>query len=342
LGLLSDLIKKIIRLDNDFYRLVYIHKTEDSVLDRLSENKLTAYSVGNRKRYATCSGVAWIGMHHIAAVNLYGQHVRIYRVDLNSGNVMTLVSELKEGIPFPENLAVSPDKSVIAIAHSMSDTYGITLHHLNQTSFILEPSKGILRAGGTFHGLDFSPDSKYLAITEIRSAGYIEVIKLDENRTTCVLSGLYKPLKPKSIAFSRDGKYVVIAFAANIGIEPNVGSAVIAIHSFDNTNGTIQESPLAEFIIGSGDVNSIEDCAFLPSADGHSYTIIATDQANDTIVSYVFDADNASIRYSGIKNRNLTFPHGLGLREDGEYVAVANYGDDTLRIYKIHGSIIKQ
>lgn len=309
-------------------------------MDKPLKNKLIAFSVGKRKRYATCSGVAWIGINHIAVVNLYGQHVRIYHVDLNSEKVMALISELKEDISFPENLAVSPDQSVIAIAHSMSDTHGISLHKLDQNSFNLEPSKEMFRAGGTFHGLDFSPDSKYLAITEIKSSGYIEVIKLDENRTICILTNLYKPLKPKSIAFSRDGKYVVITFAVNIGIKSNAGAAAISIHSFDNIKGIIQESPEAELIIRSGNINSIEDSTFLPSIDGHTYTIIATDRANDTIVSYEFDADSKSIRYSGIKSRQVFFPHGLGLREDGEYVAVANYGDDTLRIFKIHECII--
>ena len=35
----------------------------------------------------------------------------------------------------------------------------------------------------------------------------------------------------------------------------------------------------------------------------------------------------------------LSFPHGLSISPDGKYLAVTNYGDDTVKIYALSGSI---
>src|SRR5438552_2663525 len=55
------------------------HVMERSVLQRPDVHTLEPFVVAGRKRLATCSGVAWFRGYHLAVVNLYGCHLRIYR-----------------------------------------------------------------------------------------------------------------------------------------------------------------------------------------------------------------------------------------------------------------------
>ena len=41
----------------------------------------------------------------------------------------------------------------------------------------------------------------------------------------------------------------------------------------------------------------------------------------------------------GSRGAQLSFPHGIGISEDGRYLAIANYGDDKLAIYAPWGEV---
>src|SRR5262249_12881649 len=112
-------------------RILLSHAIEGSI--RHAPDSLTAFPafvVAGRKRQATCSDVAWFPGNHLAVANMYGGHVRIYRLHEDSGGMpsrLELVHE-KRGLPLPEGVAVSPDGSMLAAAHSLCNEYGVSLH----------------------------------------------------------------------------------------------------------------------------------------------------------------------------------------------------------------------
>jgi 6-phosphogluconolactonase (cycloisomerase 2 family) len=53
------------------------------------------------------------------------------------------------------------------------------------------------------------------------------------------------------------------------------------------------------------------------------------------ITAFEFDAEAATLAFIGVFATGLSFPHGLDASADGKFVAVTNYGDDTLRIDRV-------
>ncbi len=75
---------------------------------------------------------------------------------------LTMRHQISEDLAYPEDVAASPDGSLLAVSHSMSDKHGISLHSIDPTSLAPRPTQEMLRVGRAFHGLSFSPDSRFL------------------------------------------------------------------------------------------------------------------------------------------------------------------------------------
>jgi hypothetical protein len=185
--------------------VVLSHVSERSVLHDARIRGLEPFVVAGRKRFATCSGVAWFRGYHLAVVNLYGGHLRVYRFHPSGDGAdrlarLELLHERIEGLSYPEDVAVSPDGKLLAITHSMSDDLGVSLHQVDAVSLTPGPAEEVLRRGtrgSAFHGVRFSPDSRHVAFTEIGTPGYVEVVRVATTRErTCVLENRLAPMKP--------------------------------------------------------------------------------------------------------------------------------------------------
>jgi glycosyltransferase involved in cell wall biosynthesis/DNA-binding beta-propeller fold protein YncE len=325
---------------------VLVHVSEHSVLREIKTRSLVPKVVAGRRRFATCSGVAWFRDHHLAVVNLYGQHLRIYGVDLDDyGDPfrLRLLHEVNEGLAFPEQVAVSPDGSVLAISHSESKAHGISLHTIEANSPTTITACGMFRVGPAFHGLYFSPDSRYLAFTEIGAPGYVEVAAINSGACTCRLGNLYVPFKPKGVAFSRDGCFVVVTFASNVQPEnlPTTSGGILAVHRFDAEQGMMEPEAVAEWRSSDSSFGAMEMCTILPALPGRPFRILAADQSADIVLAFDFDPQRLTLSYVGVFAVGLSCPHGLDASADGRFVAITNYGDDTLRIARVPAERIR-
>lgn len=320
---------------------VLSHVTERSILDAPDLTRYRPLAVGGRARRATCSGVAWFGGHHLAVVNLYGQHLRVYRFqpgERDEAPRLDLLHERTQGLSYPEDVAVAPNGRMLAVTHSMSEDVGVTLHAVDPVSFAPKAPGKLLRRGPYCHGLAFSPDSRHLAFTEIGPTGYVEVIRVDSlfRRRTCRLENRHAPMKPKSVAFSRDGRFAVIGLSLNASEKAGevVSGAMLSVHRFDAHRGVIEPAPVAE----SRDLGvwpaGLDICAFLPPMPGQTYGILTTNQAADMVTAFEFRPDDRRVAFVGVFQDGLPFPHGVDVSADGDFVAVTNYGDDTLRIVR--------
>jgi len=322
---------------------VLSHVTERSILDAPDLNRYRPLAVGGRARRATCSGVAWFCGHHLAVVNLYGQHLRVYRFQPGDGVSdkaprLDLLHERTQGLSYPEDVAVAPNGRMLAVTHSMTNDVGVTLHAVDPVSLAPNAAGKLLRRGPYFHGVNFSPDSRHLAFTEIGPTGYVEVIRVGSffRRRTCLLENRHAPLKPKSVAFSHDGRFAVIGLSMNASEQAGdvVSGAMLSIHRFDATRGVIESEPVAE----SRDVGvwpaGLDICAFLPPLPGQTYGVLTTNQAADMVTAFEFRLGDRRLAFVGVFQDGLAFPHGVDVSADGNFVAVTNYGDDTLRIVR--------
>jgi len=107
---------------------------------------------------------------------------------------------------------------------------------------------------------------------------------------------------------------------------------MVVVHRFDSTNGVIDSEPVAEFKAPGVELAGIDLCTFLPTGSGKSYRILVVDQGGDAVPSFDFDPENRTVTPSGVFAEDLSFPHGVDVSSDGEFVAISNYGDDSVRI----------
>jgi hypothetical protein len=118
--------------ENCTRQMVLSHRMERSILDAANLSDYVPFAVGDRRRYATCSDIAWFPGPYLAVINLYGQHLRIYRFDDHSapGRAparLQLLHEITEGVPAPEGVSVSSDGKLLAIGHSLTEDIGVSL-----------------------------------------------------------------------------------------------------------------------------------------------------------------------------------------------------------------------
>ena len=153
-------------------KIILSHPIERSVLRDAPASEARSLYITGRERLATCAGASWFHGHHLAVVNLWGGHLRVYRFDPSTGVApasLTLLHEMAEGLSCPTGVAVSRDGSLLAIAHSMSERHGISLHSVDKVRLAPSRCHGMLRVGRSFHGVAFIPDSRYLTFTEVGS-----------------------------------------------------------------------------------------------------------------------------------------------------------------------------
>ena len=290
--------------------VVLSHRTERSILDLPNIGDYAPFAVGARKRRATCSGVSWFRGYHLAVVNLYGGHLRIYRFHpgddaTNCGARLEYLQEVTAELP--EKVVVAPDGTLLAVTHALSDVSGVSLLSIDPESPIVGADPKIIRPGSkscqVFHGVSFSPDLRHLAFTEISEPGYVEVVSVasPKHEQTCLIVNERAPLKPKSVAFSRDGQFAAIAMGYNG--TPNYRSlpagGTLMIHRFDSTTGVIAQAPLAE-VRGEGLALATADmCTFLPTPSDTIYRIVVVDQGADAIAAYEFDSESETLSAAG-------------------------------------------
>lgn len=323
--------------------MVLSHQMERSVLNGPERDTLVPYMIGGRRRLATCSGVAWFRGYHLAVVNVYGGHLRVYRFHPGGEHEGTprleLLHDMRRGVHCPEDVAVSGDGCLAAVTHSLSDDLGVTLHRLDPVSLEPDPDGENLRhgrLGSAFHGVSFSPDSRHLALCDIGNPGYVEVMHVESRQSACVLENRYAPLKPKGIAFSPDGRFFAIAGGFNgrpDGASPAGG--FLSIHRFHAAEGVIDGEALARYDGPEEILPCPELAAFLPLSSGKRHTLLLCDQTADAVRTFEFDQDRGSLAYVGDFATGLSFPHGLAVSADGRFAAITNYGDDTVRIARV-------
>lgn len=321
------------------------HRSENSILDHPED--FIPYSVGGRKRLATCSGVSWIGNQHMVTVNLLGHHLRIYKLetiklDHETKYQLSLIYQKNNEIEYPDAVMVSGNGKWIAVTHSLLDQKGITIHELNKEKLEVMEIRDRLAAAFTCHGVHFSPDCRFLAFTTLEYPGSVQVYDMNSPFSqVCCLHNNHPHLRPKDIIFTRDSKYVAIIYSEALSLEyedHNVTDRRLAIHKFDSNSGKIEEQSIASLNHSNFLVNSFELAIFHPAITSKGYQLFITNQYADKVVEILFNPVQNTLEITGSYGGNLSFPHGIDFSEDGKLLAVTNFGDDHVRIFELDQS----
>ena len=298
--------------------------------------------VGNRQRLTTCTGVIWVNDKKLLSLGGHNLSLDTYQFDPTVPSLFACKSEdlssyQRSLLGQLENLAVSKNGSLAAV----SNNGAAAIHLYKITDGQLIHCAEIPKVGWWNHGVRFSQAMDYLAYTLFGDPGNIMLFRILKNEEgeinfeKCqVMNTDTFPLHPKGIDFSIDDRFVVVSYAINNSRAPNRLSGSLIVYPFDRVAGKIDPTPVT--VIGTSELLSVpEDLCFYP--DGSC--ILVTNHANDTVTVHAFDQLTGQIGESRILLQNpeaqLFFPHGLCISPDGNYLAVTNYGDDTVKIYTL-------
>lgn len=294
-----------------------------------------------RSRISMCTGVIWLENHHLISIGVHNHSIDTYQFDPSVPALIPVKSERLESYQKAylgqlENLDISKDGSLVAIMNN-----GTSFVHLYRvTGTRLDHIAEIPKNGWWAHGVRFSRNREYLAYTLFGKPGKIRLFRLIENGDAFTfdqadeIDAPLAPLHPKALDFSLDERFVVICHGINNSNVPKRFSGAITVHAFDRLHGKLDPDPIST--IGMSELLCVpEDVCFAP--DGLS--IIVTNHGNDTVTIHNFDPGTGQLSGSRILLQNpeadLFFPHGLSISPDGKYLAITNYGDDTVKIYAL-------
>lgn len=301
--------------------------------------------VGDRIRLSSCTGVIWLGDNELLSVGVHNFALDAYRFDPLVPRLTNYKNELlgkyqSAWLGQLENISISKDGSLVAISNNgQSAIHLYTVKDGQLTHYAQIPKRE-----WWIHGVRISRDMDYLAYTIFGNPGQIVLYRILKDakdklrfKKSQVMDTNFFPQHPKAIDFSIDGRFVVVCFAINNSRERKSLSGSIAVYPFDKVNGKIDPTPVST--IGMSEELCVpEDLCFYP--DGSC--VLVTNHGTDTVTVHAFNQETGELGESRVLLQNpeaqLIFPHGLCLSPKGDYLAVTNYGDDTVKIYTISPS----
>lgn len=321
-------------------RPTLVHETPDSIL--ADPSGYQPWYADGRKRYATCSGVAWFHGDHLACVNLLGRTIHVHRFDAALRKLVRVQSIVDPPmLKKPENLCFPPDGSFVALTDMALAS--CLLFRVDRESHRIEQGHHLALGNPddrTAHGVGVSRCGGFVAHTTVDRPGVVRVHRVEvgpdgiEARPFQTLVNEHYPLVPKGIDFARDGRRVAICFGPNVSRQKRsarVGR--LEIREFDPHRGIAPE-PLAVAGPSLG-VGAAEDVRFVLD----DRFVLLTHQGEDRVILLEVDPGTSRIGASSQTLRNpearLSFPHGVGVSPDDRWVAITNYGNDSLALYAV-------
>jgi 6-phosphogluconolactonase (cycloisomerase 2 family) len=296
--------------------------------------------IGDKPRTSTCSSVGWFNDDkYLATINFEGGFINTYSFDRVTNSITAL--QTLPGKRGADLMSFSTDGSLLAVAININNA--INIYTIDSNRHNLSPNPTLIikpLPKKKFHGVRFSHNKKYLGASLIgNDAHSINMYALDmrNNRVRAELKSSLKnnflPLGAKSLDFTKDDRFIAVAYSTNVKREKKTIKSAIAVYSFNNETGIINQNPFSVYT--SDTFCCGEDILFTPDNEH----IIASDQASNSVIILTFNKNTGQIgeKINSLENpvANLSFPHGIALSSDGKYLAVTSYGDDKFSIYHL-------
>lgn len=264
--------------------------------------------------------------------------VVLYR---KSGSRLKIAQTLKSHLSAPQHAVFTPDGKTLVVANWSSQTF--TLYSGDEQGFFAAEPCAVIPTPETlapfrFHGIAFSSCGKFLAVAYGAGSEYdraIAVFHYDPSNYTLTLTSCLRGKKevlgvPKGIAFSPDGKAILVTFS---------DLNALAIYDFSKTHAQIASKPRQIIQGGKTHIFRPEDIKLTP--DGSLCAVSNSDAGS--IAFFAFDPITNTIQSQTpirLFDQDLTFPHGLSFSSDGSLFAVTQFGpihsDDKGDIFWSH------
>lgn len=322
-------------------------KTPNSILQ--SKSNYQPMFVGDRARYATCTGVAWFHTDYLAVLNLYGQKIDVYKFHAESlcfEHIQEMNNDAGAKLTNSSNIAISPDGTLLALS-SGEPKAGLKLYTLNLETHTINPEPvAVVNTSKLLHNVRFSPDNRYVATTGFDDEEAVCIYKLVKNDKEIkvdrifAIKSLETGMRAKGINFTQDGKFAVVVsgktkvLSKSLALKnPTNAAIILTTYAFDAESGILTDT-----------VCNVCDSSFKACCEdivlAHNDTLLLlSNQNNDSLLMYNFNPNTGSIGSLNTilkgTNTQLDFPHGLSISSDNRYLAVSNFGSDAFNLYDI-------
>lgn len=295
-----------------------------------------------KARYATASDVVWLSADRVAVSYLLTSTIAVFDLDDSSGTPRLEVREQVGSCPgfaWPTAITASPDRRWLAAANSAEGSMVVLPLSGDRNPSIGTVSCSVAVSGDcNLHGIAASPDGRVIAYTSIDVPGGIRLVRVEDDdgrlgmRLVATIDNIHSPLKPKGIRFSPDGRFVFLAYGGNVTHHRSrMVPGFIEVRRYDMHAGAI-----GEIVCRTDDAAGFlcpEAIAVYP--DGSR--IVVTDQVDDSARVIEFDRETgrlgAVVLRIGWAAGGLSSPHGCAVSPDQRWIAIANYGDASVRFF---------
>jgi WD40 repeat protein len=303
--------------------------------------------VGNKRRLATASGVAWSpNNQYLVSLNLAGHQIDVYEFDslnISTKLLYSLTNDDGLKLVYPVNLSFSKTGELLAVTNSRNGL--VNIYKVAIENCIIDPNP-ILTLGFADdrvpHGIKFTEfkGKEYLAYCIGGSSSRIDVYALDwHSNGLCftLFKSVFAPFatnetKVKGLDFSSNGRAIAVCCSSGAGNEENNPQGKIFSCYFPWEEGNILK-PSRIFSSNS----ALEDVAFYQDR-----FVLTSEQMDSLILAYRVNPKTKNCMQPifqlepGVSE--IDFPHGLALSRDQKFLAISNFGTTSIKIYQLTSS----
>ncbi len=282
------------------------------------------FYIGNRARFAHCSAVKFIDSSLFVAVSLIGQRLYLVRFDADggSGEIVTTLHTTNGLRDVSVDLIDYDGAGRIITANCEHSS--LTIYRLTGDRIELEDVVIVGESESRYcHGAKFVPGRPDLVCASV-TTGRPEVVFLSLETRLQVDAFVDEGWMPKDVTFIDDRRMAVVSMQQNVGQDPRVlhqTKVALVTLDFDGRGHRITD----EMVIPNA------------TADGchlHQGKLMIVNQADDAVMT--FEIHEGRLRRLA-DMAGFSFPHGVDVSPDGRFMAVANYGTNTISIRRLLG-----
>ena len=282
------------------------------------------FYVGNRSRFASASGMRFVDEHTLVAASMLGQRLFTIEVDPDgrTSRVVAEAATTSAALAASVNLIDLTDYDEVVTAdceHSTMSRYHLVGGHPEWLA-----THPVAAAGGGYcHGIAAVPSHPHLFAATITTV-HPGVHFVDLAGSTAVPAAWAEHgWLPFSVTFIGDELMVVASSSRNAGRQTfDEYRTKITLVRLDLTGGS--HRLVHELTLDGGE--TADGC------DSHGSLLYVANQAHDSVMVFDTSADRVR-RLPDLEG--FSFPHDVTVSPSGRWLAVANYGDSTIRLRRL-------